>query len=169
MTDADGIQSVMLTPHSEAGPGNPGISSGPQERMANRLSPPKNSEALAAQQGHNEAGPGNSGISSGPQDANRQSPNENSEALAAQQDNAAPAETTTASSDVTPPEAGSSRVGPQQSTQANLSSMVPESVAHPSPPSEMTPEAINQALLTLYKGRYQLQQNQASTHANPNP
>ena len=169
MTDADGIQSVMLTPHSEAGPGNPGISSGPQERMANRLSPPKNSEALAAQQGHNEAGPGNSGISSGPQDANRQSPNENSEALAAQQDNAAPAETTTASSDVAPPEAGSSRVGPQQSTQANLSSIVPESVAHPSPPSEMTPEAINQALLTLYKGRYQLQQNQASTHANPNP
>jgi len=169
MTDADGIQSVMLTPHSEAGPGNPGISSGPQERMANRLSPPKNSEALAAQQGHNEAGPGNSGISSGPQDANRQSPNENSEALAAQQDNAAPAETTTASSDVTPPEAGSPRVGPQQSTQANLSSIVPESVAHPSPPSEMTPEAINQALLTLYKGRYQLQQNQASTHANPNP
>jgi AMIN domain len=36
MTDADGIQSVMLTPHSEGGPGNPGISGRAQERMANR-------------------------------------------------------------------------------------------------------------------------------------
>ena len=35
MTDADGIQSVMLTPHSEGGPGNPGTSSQLQERTAN--------------------------------------------------------------------------------------------------------------------------------------
>jgi hypothetical protein len=34
-TDVDGIQSVMLTPHSEGGPGNPGSSSQLQERMAN--------------------------------------------------------------------------------------------------------------------------------------
>jgi len=46
-TDVDGIQSVLLTPHSE---GSPGISSGPQERMANRQSPDENSAAVASQQ-----------------------------------------------------------------------------------------------------------------------
>jgi len=35
-TDAEGIHSVLLTPHSEVGAGNPGITSEPQERMANR-------------------------------------------------------------------------------------------------------------------------------------
>ena len=51
VTDADGIQSVMLTPHSPAGPGNPGTSSEPQERMANRQPAGGNSApAEAAQQ-----------------------------------------------------------------------------------------------------------------------
>ncbi len=135
-TDADGIQSVMLTPHNEAGPGNQGISTQPQQRMANRQSPSEDSTAVEAQ--------------------------------APQQVNAAAAETTTASSDVTPPEAGSPRLGPQAEA-ASSSAVVAESIAHPNPPSSMTPEAINQELLTLYQQRRQLQQNQASTHANPNP
>ena len=135
-TDADGIQSVMLTPHNEAGPGNQGISTQPQQRMANRQSPSEDSTAVEAQ--------------------------------APQQDNAVAAETTTASSDVTPPEAGSPRLGPQAEA-ASSSAAVAESIAHPNPPSSMTPEAINQELLTLYQQRRQLQQNQASTHANPNP
>ena len=135
-TDVDGIQSVMLTPHGDAGPGNPGISREPQERMANRLSPSEDSTAVEAQ--------------------------------APRQENAVPAETATAASDSTspmPPLAGSPRVGPQPA----LLSVIDESVAHPSPPSSMTPEAISQELLTLYQERRQLQQNQASTHANPNP
>jgi hypothetical protein len=135
-TDADGIQSVMLTPHNEAGPGNQGISAQPQQRMANRQSPSEDSTAVEAQ--------------------------------APQQVNAVAAETTTASSDVTPPEAGSPRLGPQAEA-ASSSAAVAESIAHPNPPSSMTPEAINQELLTLYQQRRQLQQNQASTHANPNP
>jgi hypothetical protein len=49
-SDANGIQSVLLTPHSEAGPGNPGISREPQERMANRQSPGENSAAVAEQE-----------------------------------------------------------------------------------------------------------------------
>ena len=135
-TDADGIQSVMLTPHNEAGPGNQGISTQLQQRMANRQSPSEDSTAVEAQ--------------------------------APQQVNAVAAETTTASSDVTPPEAGSPRLGPQAEA-ASSSAAVAESIAHPNPPSSMTPEAINQELLTLYQQRRQLQQNQASTHANPNP
>jgi len=135
-TDPDGIQSVMLTPHNEAGPGNQGISTQPQQRMANRQSPSEDSTAVEAQ--------------------------------APQQVNAVAAETTTASSDVTPPEAGSPRLGPQAEA-ASSSAAVAESIAHPNPPSSMTPEAINQELLTLYQQRRQLQQNQASTHANPNP
>jgi hypothetical protein len=136
-TDADGIQSVMLTPHNEAGPGNQGISTQPQQRLANRQTPSEDSTAVEAQ--------------------------------APQQVDAVAAETTTASSDVTPPEAGSPRLGPQAEAAASSSAAVAESIAHPNPPSSMTPEAINQELLTLYQQRRQLQQNQASTRANPNP
>jgi len=137
-TDADGIQSVMLTPHSEGGPGNPGISREPQERMADRQSPSENSVAVEAQ--------------------------------APQQDNAVPAETTTASSDLTtptPPGEGSPHLAPQSEV-PSLSSAVAESVAHPSPPP-MTSEAITQQLLSMYQQRRQLQQNQTSTPTNPHP
>ena len=48
-TDADGIQSVMLTPHNEAGPGNQGISTQPQQRLANRQPPIENSAAVETQ------------------------------------------------------------------------------------------------------------------------
>jgi hypothetical protein len=55
VTDADGIQSVMLTPHSPAGPGNPGTSSEPQERMANRQPAGGNSALAEAAQQENPA------------------------------------------------------------------------------------------------------------------
>jgi len=131
-TDVDGIQSVLLTPHSEAGPGNRGISSEPQERMANRQPPSGNPTAVEAPE----------------------------------PENAVLAETTTGSSDPTSPGAGSPRVGPQPAT-ASLSSA--NSIAHPSPPSSMTSEEIRQQLLSMYQQRKQLQQNQPSTSANPNP
>jgi hypothetical protein len=136
-TDVDGIQTVLLTPHSEGGPGNPGISSEPQERMANR--PPAGGNPALVE--------------------------------AAQQENPSPTETTTASSDSTPPTpplAGSPRVGPQ-SEGAGLLSAVEGSVAHPSPPSSMDSEEIRQQLLSMYQQRRQLQQNQPSASANPHP
>jgi hypothetical protein len=55
VTDADGIQSVMLTPHSPAGPGNPGTSSEPQERMANRQPAGGNPAVVEAAQQENPA------------------------------------------------------------------------------------------------------------------
>jgi len=128
-TDVDGIQSVLLTPHGEAGPA---ISSGPQERMANR-----------------------------------QSPNETSGAVAARQENAVAAEATMASSeDPTPPLEDSPRVGPQ-SIQARVSAMVPESVAHPSPPPSMTSEGIRQQLASMYESRRQMQQQSTAPQHNP--
>jgi hypothetical protein len=133
-TDAEGIRSVLLTPHSEAGPR---ISSEPQERMANRQPPVGNPTAVKA-------------------------------AEAPEQENPAPAETTTASSDPTPPDAGSPRLAPQ-SEAASVSSAAENTMAHPSPPSSMTSEEIRQQLLSMYQQRRQLQQNQPSTPANPHP
>jgi hypothetical protein len=119
-TDADGIQSVMLTPHSEGGLGNPGTSSQLQERMAN-------------------LGP------------------------------SGPAEPATASSDPLPPAENSPRPSPQSMIAASLTSAVPESVAHPSPPESMNSENVRQELVGLYQQRRQLQQAQQSTPANPHP
>jgi len=119
-TDADGIQSVMLTPHSEGGPGNSGTSSQPQERMA-------------------DLGP------------------------------SGPAEPATASSDPLPPAENSPRLSPQSMIAASLTSAVPESVAHPSPPESMNSENVRQELVGLYQQRRQLQQAQQSTPANPHP
>jgi hypothetical protein len=137
-TDAEGIRSVLLTPHSEAGPG---ISSGPQERMANRRptggNPTTAVEAPTAVE-------------------------------VPQTENPVPAETTTASSDPTPPDAGSPRLAPQ-SEAASVSSAAENTMAHPSPPSSMTSEEIRQQLLSMYQQRRQLQQNQPSTPANPHP
>jgi AMIN domain-containing protein len=120
MTDADGIQSVMLTPHSEGGPGNPGTSSQLQERMAN-------------------LGP------------------------------SGPAEPATASSDPLPPAENSPRLSPQSMIAASLTSAVPDSVAHPSPPESMNSENVRQELVGLYQQRRQLQQAQQNTPANPHP
>ena len=47
-TDAEGIHSVLLTPHSEVGAGNPGITSEPQERVASRQPPSGNPTAVEA-------------------------------------------------------------------------------------------------------------------------
>jgi len=140
-TDAQGIRSVLLTPHSEAGPGNPGISSEAQGRMANRRptggNPTTAVEAPTAVE-------------------------------VPEQENPVPAETTTASSDPTPPDAGSPRLAPQ-SEAASVSSAAENTMAHPSPPSSMTSEEIRQQLLSMYQQRRQLQQNQPSTPANPHP
>src|SRR5207302_8175776 len=133
-TDAEGIQSVLLTPHSEAGPGNPGISSGPQERVANRRPLGGNPTVVEAPQPENPV----------------------------------PAETTTASSDPTLPDAGSPRPAPQ-SEAASVSSAAENTMAHPSPPSSITSEEIKQQLLSMYQQRRQLQQIQPSPPANPNP
>ena len=119
-TDVGGIQSVMLTPHSEGGPGNPGTSSQLQERMAN-------------------LGP------------------------------SGPAEPATASADPLPPAENSPRLSPQSMIAASLTSAVPESVAHPSPPESMNSENVRQELVGLYQQRRQLQQAQQSTPANPHP
>jgi hypothetical protein len=119
-SDANGIQSVLLTPHSEGGPGNPGTSSQPQERMAN-------------------LGP------------------------------SAPAEPATASSDPLPPAENSPRLSPQSMIAASLTSAVPDSVAHPSPPESMNSENVRQELVGLYQQRRQLQQAQQNTPANPHP
>src|SRR5437588_4148644 len=54
-TDAEGIHSVLLTPHSEVGAGNPGITSEPQERVASRRpfgGNPAVAEATEARQEH---------------------------------------------------------------------------------------------------------------------
>jgi hypothetical protein len=119
-SDANGIQSVLLTPHSEGGPGNPGTSSQPQERMAN-------------------LGP------------------------------SGPAEPATASSDPLPPAENSPRLSPQSMIAASLTSAVPDSVAHPSPPESMNSENVRQELVGLYQQRRQLQQAQQNTPANPHP
>ena len=135
-TDTEGIRSVLLTPHSEAGAGNPGISSEPQGRMANRRPTGGNPTVV--------------------------------EAPEPQQENPVPAETTTASSDPTPPGADSPRLAPQ-SEAASVSSAAENTMAHPSPPSSMASEEIRQQLLSMYQQRRQLQQNQPSTPANPHP
>ena len=135
-TDTEGIRSVLLTPHSEAGAGNPGISSEPQGRMANRRPTGGNPTVV--------------------------------EAPEPQQENPVPAETTTASSDPTPPGADSPRLAPQ-SEAASVSSAAENTMAHPSQPSSMASEEIRQQLLSMYQQRRQLQQNQPSTPANPHP
>ena len=119
-SDANGIQSVLLTPHSEGGPGNPGTSIQPQERMAN-------------------LGP------------------------------SGPAEPATASSDPLPLAENSPRPSPQSMIAASLTSAVPDSVAHPSPPESMNSENVRQELVGLYQQRRQLQQAQQNTPANPHP
>jgi AMIN domain len=112
-SDANGIQSVLLTPHGEGGPGNSSTSSQPQERMAD-LGPSGPAEPL-------------------------------------------------------PPAENSPRLSPQSMMAASLTSAVPESVAHPSPPESMNSENVRQELVGLYQQRRQLQQAQQSTPANPHP
>ncbi len=135
-TNAGGIRSILLTPHTEATPAGPGGNvPDPSERMANRRFQGRRETAEEPPQQETPAPPEPPAASTAP-----------------------PA----AEVPPTPPTTPSTPVAGVQPAAAEPSAAtVGEMVAHPSPPESMNQQSISQQLLSMYQQRRQLNQQAA--------
>lgn len=135
-TDADGIRSVLLTPHTEGTAATGASSPEPSERMASHRFQGRRETAEEPPQQESPAAP--------------ETPVAPPAPAAAPATDATPTAPATVPVATTTPQPGAA--------EASSLSMPSDMVAHPNPPESLSPQSISQQLLSMYQQRRQLNQ-----------